>query len=182
MHCGNNYPDEPPTIQFVSQVNLPCVNPRNGVVDPKQLPCLANWQRNNTLETALIELRRCVVLSSSPLPPVGELVPSLRASTSSNHPHAMSRPRLTRAQDTWPPPPIKRSPSPPRAPSTKTPKRTRNRSPPGGDECRRGRHGQETRRRTERACEAVSRGGWAAELRFCAHFMKYSYELPASLR
>lgn len=58
MHCGDKYPDEPPTIQFVSQVNLPCVNPRNGIVDPKQLPCLANWKRENTMETALIELRR----------------------------------------------------------------------------------------------------------------------------
>lgn len=65
MHCGENYPDEPPTLQFVSQVNLPCVNPRNGMVDPKGLPCLANWQRNNTMETALIELRRYV-----PIPPV----------------------------------------------------------------------------------------------------------------
>lgn len=60
MHCGDKYPDEPPTIQFVSQVNLPCVNPRNGIVDPKQLPCLANWKRENTMETALIELRRWV--------------------------------------------------------------------------------------------------------------------------
>lgn len=62
MHCGENYPDEPPTIQFVSQVNLPCVNPRNGVVDPKQLPCLAQWKRENTMETVLIELRRYVKL------------------------------------------------------------------------------------------------------------------------
>jgi ubiquitin-protein ligase len=60
MHCGPAYPDEPPTIQFVSQINLPCVNPRNGIVDPKQLPCLANWQRNHTMETVLIELRRYV--------------------------------------------------------------------------------------------------------------------------
>ncbi|KAF4595887.1 ubiquitin-conjugating enzyme variant MMS2 [Ophiocordyceps camponoti-floridani] len=58
MHCGDQYPDQPPTIQFVSQVNLPCVNPRNGVVDPKQLPCLAQWKRENTMETVLIELRR----------------------------------------------------------------------------------------------------------------------------
>jgi ubiquitin-conjugating enzyme E2 variant len=58
MHCGPNYPDAPPTIQFVSQVNLPCVNPRNGVVDPSQLPCLAQWKRENTMETVLIELRR----------------------------------------------------------------------------------------------------------------------------
>jgi ubiquitin-conjugating enzyme E2 variant len=32
MHCGDQYPDKPPTIQFISEVNLPCVNPRNGVV------------------------------------------------------------------------------------------------------------------------------------------------------
>lgn len=59
MHCGDNYPDVPPTIQFVSQVNLPCVDPKNGVVDPSMLPCLAQWKRDNTMETILIELRRC---------------------------------------------------------------------------------------------------------------------------
>lgn len=58
MHCGEKYPDEPPSIQFVSLVNLPCVNPHNGVVDPKQLPCLAQWKRENTMEMVLIELRR----------------------------------------------------------------------------------------------------------------------------
>ncbi|TQS31789.1 hypothetical protein Golomagni_07919 [Golovinomyces magnicellulatus] len=58
MHCGEKYPDGPPTIQFVSQVNLPCVNPRNGAVDPAMLPCLAQWKRENTMETVLIELRR----------------------------------------------------------------------------------------------------------------------------
>lgn len=60
MHCGEQYPDQPPTIQFVSQVNLPCVNSRNGVVDPSMLPCLAQWKRENTMETVLIELRRYV--------------------------------------------------------------------------------------------------------------------------
>lgn len=60
MHCGEKYPDEPPSIQFVSQVNLPCVNPQNGVVDPRQLPCLAQWKRENTMEMVLIELRRWV--------------------------------------------------------------------------------------------------------------------------
>lgn len=60
MHCGDKYPDEPPTIQFLSQVNLPCVDSRNGMVDPSMLPCLAQWKRENTMETVLIELRRCV--------------------------------------------------------------------------------------------------------------------------
>ena len=30
MHCGDEYPDKPPEIQFISEINLPCVNPRNG--------------------------------------------------------------------------------------------------------------------------------------------------------
>lgn len=68
MHCGDKYPDEPPTIQFVSQVNLPCVNARNGVVDPTKLPCLAQWKRENTMETILIELRRSASLSPSVAP------------------------------------------------------------------------------------------------------------------
>ncbi|KAI1038946.1 hypothetical protein LB503_007689 [Fusarium chuoi] len=58
MHCGPEYPDKPPSVQFISQVNLPCVNPTNGIVDPNQLPCLAQWKRENTMETVLIELRR----------------------------------------------------------------------------------------------------------------------------
>ncbi|GAD99374.1 DNA repair protein (Rad1), putative [Paecilomyces variotii No. 5] len=32
IHCGDDYPDNPPTIQFVSKVNIPCVDPRTGKV------------------------------------------------------------------------------------------------------------------------------------------------------
>ena len=32
IHCDESYPDKPPTIQFQSKVNLPCVNPQNGRV------------------------------------------------------------------------------------------------------------------------------------------------------
>lgn len=74
MHCGPSYPDEPPTIQFVSQVNLPAVNPRNGLVDPAMLPCLAQWKRENTMETVLIELRRYMASPANkkiPQPPEG---------------------------------------------------------------------------------------------------------------
>ncbi|KIW13121.1 hypothetical protein PV08_08308 [Exophiala spinifera] len=58
IHCGEQYPDVPPTIQFVSRVNLPCVDQKTGKVDPSKLPCLANWKRDYTMETILIELRR----------------------------------------------------------------------------------------------------------------------------
>lgn len=91
MHCGDNYPDEPPTIQFVSQVNLPAVNPRNGIVDPKMLPCLAQWKRDNTMETVLIELRRSGLSQSFDI-----------------------RVRLLTEAGTWLPQPTRRSHSPPR--------------------------------------------------------------------
>jgi len=74
MHCSDQYPDKPPNIQFINEVNLPCVNPRNGQVDPSKLPCLANWSRDNTMETVLIELRRYMAHPSHkklPQPPEG---------------------------------------------------------------------------------------------------------------
>lgn len=76
IHCGDSYPDTPPTIQFTSKVNIPCVDQRTGKVrhpmqkravldidalkvDSSKLPCLAQWRREYTMETILIELRRC---------------------------------------------------------------------------------------------------------------------------
>jgi ubiquitin-protein ligase len=80
IHCGPDYPDLPPTLQFISRVNIPCVDPHSGKVrlslswlkygeqqliehsqvDPAKLPCLAQWKREYTMETVLIELRRYV--------------------------------------------------------------------------------------------------------------------------
>ncbi|CAI7630851.1 unnamed protein product [Penicillium bialowiezense] len=62
IHCGPEYPDAPPTVQFVSRVNLPCVDPRTGRVDPTKFPTLATWKRDWTMETVLIELRRNMAL------------------------------------------------------------------------------------------------------------------------
>ncbi|KAJ9651870.1 E2 ubiquitin-conjugating protein mms2 [Neophaeococcomyces mojaviensis] len=74
IHCDSDYPDKPPVLQFVSKVNLPCVDARNGKVDPSKLPCLANWKRDYTMETVLIELRRYMALPQHkklPQPPEG---------------------------------------------------------------------------------------------------------------
>ncbi|XTI88611.1 UBC-like protein [Cenococcum geophilum] len=62
IHCGPQYPDVPPEISFVSKINLPCVDQRNGKVDPTKLPCLVQWKREFTMETILIELRRYMAL------------------------------------------------------------------------------------------------------------------------
>ncbi|KAJ3131141.1 E2 ubiquitin-conjugating protein mms2, partial [Irineochytrium annulatum] len=55
MVCGPQYPDRPPQVQFVSKINLPAVNQRDGTVE--KLACLQAWKRSYTLETVLSELR-----------------------------------------------------------------------------------------------------------------------------
>ncbi|KAL2353870.1 ubiquitin-conjugating enzyme/RWD-like protein [Cryomyces antarcticus] len=73
IHCGNQYPDVPPEVTFVSKINLPCVDSR-GRVDPSRLPCLVQWRREFTMETILIELRRFMALPQHkklPQPPEG---------------------------------------------------------------------------------------------------------------
>jgi ubiquitin-conjugating enzyme E2 variant len=32
IHCGPDYPDLPPILQFISRVNIPCVDPHSGKV------------------------------------------------------------------------------------------------------------------------------------------------------
>jgi|ERR1700722_4977509 ubiquitin-protein ligase len=59
--CGETYPDTPPSVQFVSKVNLPFVNQLNGQVDVTKLNVLAYWNRNSSIETILVEIRRYVM-------------------------------------------------------------------------------------------------------------------------
>ncbi|GAA6023958.1 hypothetical protein JCM8202_001307 [Rhodotorula sphaerocarpa] len=58
IRCGDRYPEVPPEITFLTKINLPCVNPTTGQVDPNKLGVLANWKYTYTLETVLVELRR----------------------------------------------------------------------------------------------------------------------------
>jgi ubiquitin-conjugating enzyme E2 variant len=58
MACGTSYPREPPTVRFVTKVNLACVSKTNGCVDPTRCAVLKNWSRNYGIETILLELRK----------------------------------------------------------------------------------------------------------------------------
>jgi len=76
LTCGDSYPDQPPLVQFITRINLPCVNQQNGKVDPAKLPVLASWRRTSTLETVLVELRREMATMSNrklPQPPEGTI-------------------------------------------------------------------------------------------------------------
>ena len=61
-------------MNFISKVNLPCVNPSNGKVDLTKLPSISSWNRNFTMETILIEIRRYMAAPANkklPQPPEG---------------------------------------------------------------------------------------------------------------
>ena len=52
IECGEHYPDRPPALRFRTRISLGCVTD-TGVVDPRVLPILSNWRRNNTIEDCL---------------------------------------------------------------------------------------------------------------------------------
>jgi ubiquitin-conjugating enzyme E2 variant len=58
LEAGPDYPEEPPTVKFLSKVNIPCVDQATGTVIPSLVPCLAKWKRSNNMETVLVELRK----------------------------------------------------------------------------------------------------------------------------
>jgi len=58
IHCGDSYPEKPPTVQFLSRVNLPFVSQTDGKVDPTKLSVLVQWGRDSSIETILVGIRR----------------------------------------------------------------------------------------------------------------------------
>ncbi|XP_033626164.1 ubiquitin-conjugating enzyme E2 variant 2-like [Asterias rubens] len=71
VNCGASYPDHPPTVRFVTKVNLPVVSP-SGTVD--KLPILQRWQRSYTIKAILIALRQSMTQKENmklPQPPEG---------------------------------------------------------------------------------------------------------------
>lgn len=65
IECGNRYPDEPPTLKFLSKINISCINSQNGVVDHRLVPMLARWSREYTIKTTLQEIRRIMTLKDN---------------------------------------------------------------------------------------------------------------------
>ncbi|KAG2352620.1 ubiquitin-conjugating enzyme/RWD-like protein [Suillus spraguei] len=50
IHCGDDYPEKPPTVHFLSRID--------GKIDPLRLNVLSQWGRDSSIETILVGIRR----------------------------------------------------------------------------------------------------------------------------
>eukprot|EP00371_Babesia_bovis_P002887 XP_001611534.1 hypothetical protein [Babesia bovis T2Bo] len=57
VYCGDDYPDVPPVVKFVTKINLPGVD-SEGNVNPDCFAVLKNWRRNSSIEAVLVDIRR----------------------------------------------------------------------------------------------------------------------------
>ncbi|OHT10302.1 Ubiquitin-conjugating enzyme family protein [Tritrichomonas foetus] len=55
FYCGENYPKQPPTVSFITRVNLPFVD-GNGNIIINNFPLLKDWRPATTILVILIEI------------------------------------------------------------------------------------------------------------------------------
>ena len=73
IKCGPNYPATHPDVSFVSKVNIPCVNPNNGKVEPTKFGIFAQWKTEYSMEKLLIGLKNEMIAHKKlPQPADGE--------------------------------------------------------------------------------------------------------------
>jgi ubiquitin-conjugating enzyme E2 variant len=65
LECGQKYPEQPPTVRFLTRINLSGINSTTGLVDKRAVPVLAHWQRSYNIKTVLYELRRLMTLKDN---------------------------------------------------------------------------------------------------------------------
>ena len=73
LECGQDYPQKPPKVKFVSKVNMSFVDQSSGFVKANSLNILRTWNRDCTLESYLNAIREELKnnLKKYPQPPEG---------------------------------------------------------------------------------------------------------------
>jgi ubiquitin-protein ligase len=75
ISCGPDYPTVTPKVRFTSRIQMSSVNQTSGIVE-SDLPALANWNRNMTIESILVSIKSAMMSPQNrrlPQPPEGSM-------------------------------------------------------------------------------------------------------------
>jgi len=59
--AGEEYPNKPPVVRFISRINLTNVNQSTGEVT-REFPAIMQWNRNMTIESILVALKNSMTI------------------------------------------------------------------------------------------------------------------------
>ena len=58
--CGDEYPNTPPFVKFITKINLPCVNQRDGTVINNKLDVCKGWNREKGIGDVMKGIRNAM--------------------------------------------------------------------------------------------------------------------------
>ncbi|MFH4979125.1 hypothetical protein AB6A40_005834 [Gnathostoma spinigerum] len=73
IECGENYPNEAPSVRFTTKININGVDPNTGIVSRRYVPSLRSWNSSCYIKTVLEDIRKVMMTSKDnmklPQPP-----------------------------------------------------------------------------------------------------------------